>query len=164
MKVKKKMKNLYLEQSAIINASAKEVFAFADGHSRLSSHMNKSSWMMGGGKMETKIDQGKGQKVGSHIQMTGKVLGINLSLDEVITRRVPPKSKAWETVGSPKLLVIGSYQLGFEIKPQDGKSIVKVFIDFKYPESNKWLGYLFGEMYAKWCVKQMLTTIKQHFK
>lgn len=39
----------------------------------------------GGGKMETWVDKGKGQKVGSHIKMSGKVFGINLFLDEVIT-------------------------------------------------------------------------------
>lgn len=116
--------------------------------------------------METKVDAQKGQKVGAHIKMSGRVLGINLFLDEVITKYEPPTLKVWETVGDPKLLVIGPYQMGFEVEPQSETSRIKVFINYCLPMSAKtrWLGYLFGSMYAKWCVQQMLVTVKEHFK
>ena len=84
-----------------------EVFAFADDHSKFSAHMSASSWMMLGSKMTTSTDAERGQEVGSHITMTGAVLGIRISLDEVVVERIPPWEKAWETVGVPQLLVIG---------------------------------------------------------
>lgn len=146
----------HYEESALIHATPAELFAYIDDHKLFSSHMSKSSWMMGGGKMETSVDEGRGQKVGSHIRMRGTAFGIKLSLDEVVTRYEPFKAKEWKTVGTPKLLVIGQYSMGIEIKPQDEKSELRVFIDYNLPTTNVWLGKLFSGIYAKWCVRQMI--------
>lgn len=155
----------HYEESASVASSPGELFNYADDHSHFSAHMNKTSWMMAGGKMQTETDEGKGQKVGSHISMSGKVLGVNLFLDEVVIKHEPPKLKVWETVGSPQLLVIGPYEMGLEIKPEDGKSRLKVYIDYELPHGVKthWLGRLFGNMYAKWCVRQMVKGTETHF-
>lgn len=151
------------EEHTIISASAAELFAFIDDHKQFSSHMSKSSWMMGGGKMEVSVDVGRGRKVGSHIRMSGTAFGIKLSLDEVVTRYEPPLAKTWETVGIPRLLVIGRYGMGIEIKPQSNGSNLRVFIDYDLPTKNTWLGKLFGGMYAKWCVQQMIKGASDHF-
>lgn len=151
------------KKSLLVNTCQKDIFSYADDHSKFSSHMNKSSWMMGGGKMKTSVDEGRGQKVGSHIRMEGKVLGIKLFLDEVIIEHETPRRKVWKTVGNPKLLVIGHYQLGFEIEPRDSKSLFTVFINYDLPEKNTWLGELFGNIYAKWCVSQMINSARDHF-
>lgn len=157
-------KSRHYEESAVIPSTPAEVFSYVDDHSRLSSHMNKSSWMMAGGKMDTQMDEGKGQKVGSHIRMGGKIFGIHLFLDEVIIEHNPPRRKVWKTVGNPKLLVIGHYQMGIEIHPRDKQSHFKVFIDYELPGGGTgWMGYLFGDMYAKWCVRQMLDSVRSHF-
>lgn len=153
----------HYKDSIEINATPEAIFAYADDHSKFSSHMNESSWMMGGGKMETEVDEGHGQKIGSHIKMGGKVFGIKLFLDEVITEHESPRRKVWKTVGDLKLLVIGHYQLGFEIEPKENKSIFTVFIDYDLPSKNIWLGKLFGGIYAKWCVNQMISGVKNHF-
>ena len=134
----------------------KTIFDFVDDHRNLSSHMSKSSWMMGGGRMEVSTDSGHGQKIGSHICLSGSAFGIPINLDEVVTQYQKPRIKVWETVGAPKLLVVGQYQMKIEIQPQDGKSHLSVSIDYKLPDKNAWLGKLFGKMYAKWCVKQMI--------
>lgn len=155
----------HYQESAFIKASPEKVFSFADDHRNFSSHMNKSSWMMGGGKMKTEVDQGKGQKVGSHIKMGGKAFGLDLYLDEVITSHNFPTQKEWQTVGKVNLLVIDHYILGFEIKPQGNGSLLRVYIDYDLPKSAKTyvLGLLFSKMYAKWCVRQMLYRVKNHF-
>lgn len=164
METNKKYSNHY-EESTLVSAYPEKVFAYADDHRNFSSHMNKSSWMMGGGKMETATDEEKGQKVGSHIKMYGKVFGIGLSLDEVITHHEPPHIKAWQTVGDINLLVIDHYKLGFQIKPEENNSRLSVYIDYDLPKSGgtRLLGYLFGGMYAKWCVKQMINGVKEYF-
>jgi len=118
---------------------------------------------MGGGRMGTTIDEGHGQKVGSHIRLSGKAFGISIALDEVVTRYEPPRFKTWETVGSLKLLVVGHYRLGVEITPHNGTSDLRVFIDYNLPDRNAWLGYLFGKAYAKWCVRQMLYGVRNYF-
>mgnify|MGYP001563896170 FL=1 len=119
---------------------------------------------MGGGAMKTEVDEGKGQKIDSHIRLSGKVFGINLFLDEVVTKHEPPRLKAWQTTGPLRLLVIGHYKMGLETKSQNKGSSLKVFIDYELPESNmRWLGYLLGGMYAKWCVQQMIKGSRDHF-
>lgn len=154
----------HCEDSAIIPASADEIFSFIDNPSRLSSHMSKSSWMMGGGRMKTSVDDGRGQKVGSHIRLSGKAFGIKIYLDEVIAHYEPPYLKEWETVGTPRLLVIGSYRMGIEIKNQNNGSLLRVFIDYDLPKANVWLGKLFGGMYALWCVQQMIKDTYNNFQ
>ncbi len=155
----------HYEDSMFIPASPKGLFDYVDDHKNFSSHMNKSSWMMGGGRMNIHVDSKKFQKIGSYIKMEGTVFGIRLYLDEEVTVHEPPHRKAWKTVGSLRLLVIGHYGMGLEIKPQNQGSSLKVFIDYELPVSwsMRWLGYLFGGVYAKWCVQQMIKGSRDHF-
>src|SRR3989344_5709890 len=153
----------HYEESSVIPATAEKIFAYIDDHTRFSSHMNKSSWMMGGGKMEIKVDEGNDQKMGSHILLSGSAFGIKIFLDEVVTRHEPPLIKTWETVGIPKLLIVGSYGMGIEITPQNEQSQLLVYIDYDLPATNTWLGLLFSGIYAKWCVRQMVNGTKDQF-
>jgi Polyketide cyclase / dehydrase and lipid transport len=145
------------EHATHVAAPAEELFTYLDDQSRLSSHMSQSSWMMAGGRMHIATDDRRGREVGSHIRLSGKVLGIELSLDEVVTERVPPHHKAWETIGEPNLLVIGRYRMGFDVTPDSGGCLLRVYIDYDLPAgpAARWLGYLLGPLYAKWCVRQM---------
>lgn len=155
----------YYEESVLIPAFAEDVFSFIDDHSRLSAHMARPSWMMGGGRMEAHTDERRGQKVGSHIRLSGKALGIRLFLDEVVAEYEPPYRKTWQTVGDVNLLVIGHYRMGFVVGAENGSSRLTVFIDYELPQSprTRWLGYLFGRIYAIWCVRQMLKSARQYF-
>ena len=151
------------ENSVLIDGRAEDVFAYIDDHTRFSAHMSRSSWMMGGGRMATWVDDGHGQNVGSHIRMNGKVVVNTLSLDEVGTRHQPPRLKTWETVGDLRLLVIGHYRMSVEVEPRGGQSLLRVSIDYDLPPTNVWLGRLFGGTYAKWCVRQMTKGARDHF-
>ena len=155
----------HCEDAADLRATPSELFAFVDDHQRFSSHMNESSWMMGGAKMTTRVDEGKGQAVGSHIFMSGRIFGLLLELDEVVTVHRPPADKVWQTVGRPKLFVIGQYQMGVRIQPSAIGAQLTIFIDYALPDGvvTYWLGRLFGGMYAKWCVNQMLDGVVTHF-
>lgn len=86
---------LHNENEAEVLASSEQVFGLVDDHARLSAHMSQPSWRMGGARMETTVDEGQGQRIGSHIRMSARVLGLRLSLDEVITEREPPTRKVW---------------------------------------------------------------------
>ena len=153
------------ESSALVSASPERVFALIDDHERLATHMSQSSWQMGGGRMKTTLDEHRGQRVGSHIRVSGRVLGFDLSLDEVVTEREPPTRKVWETVGSPRLLVIGPYRMGFEVTPSGGGSLLRVFIDYAMPSSwpARWLGRVFGGYYAHWCTQNMVDDAVRQF-
>ena len=146
----------HLESVVQVGASPAALFAELDDHDRLVSHMMRSSAMMAGSTMRFGYDEGAGRAVGSKISMSGRMLGLNLSADEVITEREPPFRKSWETVGEPRLLVIGGYHMGFEIAPEAEHSRLRLFIDYEdSPPPWRWLGRLLGRAYARWCVENM---------
>jgi hypothetical protein len=104
--------------------------------------MNESSWMMGGGRMVVEADDANGQAVGSLIRLSGRVFGLLLYLDEVVTRRDPPFDKVWATVGAPRLVVIGAYRMGVHITPDKGGSRLSVFIDYDLPTDGRRTGWV----------------------
>ena len=129
------MPALRCESNGLVQAPMDQVFAHIDDHARLSAHMGEPSWRMGGGRMETQIDAGRGQKVGSRIRLSGRVFGVELSVEEIVVERDPPRRKVWETTGAPKLLVVGHYRMGFELSAQGNASMLRVFIEYALPES-----------------------------
>lgn len=155
----------HYETNAFVPSPVDQVFAHLDDHTRLSSHMSKSSWKMGGGRMEIDFDEAQGKRLGSRIRLAGRVFGIDLSVEEIVTEHSPPSRKVWETTASPRLLVIGHYRMGFELTPQGSGSALRVFIDYALPETApaRWLGRLFGGYYAKWCTQQMVDDAVRHF-
>lgn len=140
-----------------VDANAQRLFAHLDDHRRLAGHMEKPSMMMAGATMRVETDVLQGQAVGSVIRVIGRVLGMNLVVEEVVTERVPPLRKTWETRGEPRLLVIGSYRMGFTISPEGDRSRLTVFIDYQLPPRGvaHGLGLLFGRAYAAWCTRRM---------
>ena len=154
------------ESNGLVQSPMDQVFAHIDDHTRLSSHMSEPSWRTGWGRMETEIDAGRGQTVGSRVRLSGRVFGVELSVEETVTERNPPRRKVWETTGAPKLLVVGHYRMGFELSPQGNVSMLRVFIEYALPESGlaRWLGRLFGRNYARWCTQQMVDDAVKHFE
>ncbi len=148
-----------------IDAAAETAFAFLDDHSNVSSHMSKSSWMMLGSTMHIYMDEFGTRSVGSRFGFTGRILGIPLSVDEVVSLREPPIRKIWETVREPHLWVIGSYRMGFELTPRPDGTALRVSIEYLLPAAGlpRLLGRLFGGAYARWCTRQMVTDAQKHF-
>lgn len=68
-------------------------------------------------------------------------------------------------MGSPKLLVIGHYRMGFELSPRGKDSLLRVFIEYALPVKApaRWLGRLFGGYYARWCTQWMVDDAVKHF-
>jgi hypothetical protein len=153
------------EHSAPVRAAAERIFDKLDDPTHLTEHMSKRTWKMGWGRMETVLDAQQGRSVGSHIVLRGRVFGIRLYLDEVVTKREPPLTKTWETVGEPRLLVIGPYCMGFDLKPGEETAQLRVAIDYDLPTKGiSWLlGRLFGRSYAKWCTRQMVQDAQHSF-
>ncbi len=156
----------HYETTGIIQASPGEVFALLDDHARLSAHMNRRSWMMAGSRMDLELDSSRGRAVGAKIRLSGRVLGIPLSVEEAVTERNPPARKVWETTAPPRLLVIGDYRMGYDITSQGATSLLRVFIDYALPGTlpSRWFGYLFGGFYAKWCTRKMVEDARRHFE
>ena len=114
--------------------------------------------------MKLRLDEAQGRGVGAKIALEGRMLGIALRVEEVITEYRPPAQKVWETIGEPRLLVIGSYRMGFTGEPQPTGSLLAVFIDYELP-SGLWgvLGRLAGPFYARWCSLNMAKAVARRF-
>ena len=153
------------ESTALAHAPADRVFAYLDDPKALAAHMGESSMMMLGSRMSIDIDAGGGRAIGSKIRMHGSMMGIPLSLEEVITERQAPYKKVWETIGTPNLKVMAHYRMGFELTPRGDSSLVRVFIDYSLPTAapGSWLGRLLGGVYARWCTKQMADGAARQF-
>ena len=147
----------HAESSVLANAPADRVFAYLDDPKALAAHMGESSMMMMGSRMPIDVDADGGRVIGSKIRIQGRMMGIPLLLEEVITERQIPRRKVWETVGTPKLLVMAHYRMGFELVPSGEVTRVRVFIDYSLPTTapGSWLGRLLGGFYARWCTTQM---------
>jgi hypothetical protein len=155
----------HFETQVDVDAPPGEVFDFLDDHRRLSAHMTERSWQMAGSSMRIDMDEKQGRALGSRITLGGRVLGLSLEVEEVVTNYNRPYSKTWETVGSPRLLVIGSYAMGFVLSPRHGGSRLCVFIDYSPPGkgASRLLGGLFGMSYARWCTTRMARDAMLHF-
>ena len=156
----------HFESDVDVNASTSDIFTLLDDHSRLSAHMTKPSWMMAGSLMTLEFDAFNGRAVGALIRLTGGVLGVSLSVEEVVTERNPPHRKVWNTIGKPQLVVIGAYRMGYEITAKSPSSHLRVFIDYALPDGpiSYWFGRMFGNIYARWCTQRMASDVATHFQ
>lgn len=96
--------------------------------------------------------------------MNGRVLGFQLEVSEIVTEREPPHRKVWQTDGTPRLLVIGAYRMGFDIAAKGSGSRLRVFVEYDLP-AWPWrlLGLIAGRFYARWCVRAMATDAARQF-
>lgn len=103
------------------------------------------------------FDAGQGRAPGAFITLRGRVFGLTLFVQEVVRDYNPPHRKVWETVGTPRLLVIGKYLMGFELTPAGPGCRLHLFIDYSLPGNgfSRWLGRWLGPYYARWCVNRM---------
>ena len=150
--------------TARINAPPQTIFEFLDDPRKISSHMEKSSWMMAGSSMNVRLDERQGKELGSEIILDGSMMGIHLFVREFVTERKPPIKKVWETSGNQKLVILEQYRMGFSVTG-DGPANLTVFIDYSLPQSGpgKLLGKLLGRTYAKWCTKRMAKDAANRF-
>lgn len=154
------------ESRVRIQASAEALFEYLDDHRRVAGHMSQPSMMMLGGRMSYEVDQTQGREIGGRVRMTGAMLGVRLGVEEAIIERRPPFRKVWETTGSPRLVVIGSYRMGFDIEATQGDSDLRVFIDYDLPPTatGRLIGAFLGPRYARWCVGRIAADAAIHFQ
>jgi hypothetical protein len=155
----------HYERVVEVPASPDTLFVYLDDVRRLASHMEQPSAMMLGGSMSFELDAAAGSAVGSVIRMQGRILGLEMLVEEVVTVRAPPWRKTWKTRAPVRLLIIGGYRMGFEITAVPIGSALCVFIDYEIPKgfAGRLAGMLLGRCYARWCVDRMATDARQRF-
>lgn len=140
-----------------------KVFAALDDHKRLAGHMSKPSLMMAGTTMTIETDPLEGKAVGSEIRLRGRVLGIPIFVVERVVEYTAPFRKVWQTTTEPRLLVIGSYRMGFELMPQAQATVLRLWIDYALPSvffprliGEFWLAFTRNGVWTKWSGMQRM--------
>ena len=123
----------FAEAVADIDAPVETVFDFLNDQSNLSSHMGERSWMMMGSTMDIYMDEQRTLSIGSRFGFTGRLLGVPLRVDEIVTGREPPTRKTWETTAEPTLWVTGRYEMGLELTDRGGLARLRVLIRYDLP-------------------------------
>lgn len=156
---------VHYEAQRAVNAPPDLVFEYLDDFEQLGAHMKRSSWMMAGAKMNYEFDEGKGQRLGSHVRLLGSFLGLELTIDEQVIDRVPERSKAWQTVGNPHVFILAEYRMGFSLQQLPRGCRVTAFIDYRLPARGfqRLLGRMAGGIYARWCVNNVIEQAAAHF-
>ena len=151
--------------SRTLPVPAAALFAHLDDQPRLAGHMEKPSAMMGGGRMAYSFGEARGKAVGSRMRMSGTAFGLKLSVEEEVTVRDPPHVKIWRTVGNPKLLIMGAYEMGFRLAPAREGSRLTIWIDYALPGHwvGRLLGKIFASVYARWCIERMIADAANAF-
>lgn len=154
----------FVQAAAPVAASAADVFAFLDGQTHVASHISGWSWKVLGTNLKPYMDNGRTRAVGSTFGVAGHILGIPLSVDEVVTSRNPGVRKTWRTRGIPRLAVIGPYTMGFELTPRPGGTVVRVFMEYcPVAGGLPWpIRLALADAYARWCTRRMIKDVRAH--
>ena len=151
------------ERDVVLAAEPAAVFDHLDDHRRLAAHMEQRSWRLGFGRLalNTSADA-TGRQV---LVWRGRVLGLPIDVTEVVIERSPPHRKRWQTIGTPRLWVVGGYTMGFDVAVHVGGSQVRIDIEYTLPERGALhvVGRLIGHHYARWCVTRMIEDISGQF-
>ena len=132
-------------------------FACLDDHRTPARHMTRRDWRMLGSRIEVDVPPGRAA-IGQRMRLHGRIVGLRVFADEVVTEHDPPRHKAWETIGEVRLLAIGPYRMWLDVAPEGDGSRIALGIDYAMPERApwRWLGSLFGARYVDWCLRMML--------
>lgn len=159
----KNKKVRHFERTMVINGMPEDVFAFMDDIRNTGRHMTENSGAMAGSKLHLEWLTDHKTGLGTKYRWTGKVVGMKMDFTVEVSKWVKGKEKVWGTVGDAKMIVIDWFEMYLVLTPyENGKTQAQLGIYYTKPKG-KFLGFLLGKSYSKWCVKSMLKDTKKHF-
>lgn len=156
---------LSFESRVDLAAPPEAVFDYLDDFTHVGAHMTSSSRMMAGGRMKYEFGAACGRAIGALVRIRGSFLGLPIEIDERVTERDRPDGKAWRTVGVPHMLIMAAYRMGFAVHAIPGGSRLEAYIDYVRPQRGlaRVAGALFAGLYARWCVRGLLSGAVERF-
>ena len=103
-----------------------------DDLSKTGMPMSEGSMMAGNLKLEHLSGPEKG--VGATFRWKGKVMGFSLDFTETVTHWTENKEKIWETIGTPKLVILDWYRLLLKTLPVKEGTLTTLEIQYTRPK------------------------------
>ena len=143
-----------------------KVFAQMDDFSKTGMHMSESSMMMMGSKLKLEQLSPNPAGVDAKYHWYGRMMGMTIDFNEIVTKWQPPKLKEWETVGKAKIIIMSWYRMWFEITPAENGTIAKLSISYLPPTPwfYKILSFFFAKLYCNWCLNNMLNDTRNELE
>ena len=159
------MNETTLSETVEIRAPAETVFAHIDDIRNLGWHMtNQSSMALMGSRLRLEMLSDQATGLGATYRYSGKMLGLSIDFSESVTKYLPPREKAWRTIGEPRLLIIDSYEMHVAVEPQSpAASRLTISIVYELPRSGFWriVGLVLARPYGRWCLRRMCRDTKR---
>src|SRR5689334_281254 len=142
-------------KSVLIHSAPEKVFIYMDNLGNTGMHMMESSAMMMGSKLQ--LEQLSKNRTGldSKFRWYGKMMGLKMDFTVVVTKWIKSREKVWETVGKPKMIILGWYQMHLLLSSLGGGTLAELSISYTYPQHvfGKILAFFFSRWYGNWCLK-----------
>ena len=149
-----------VSETVEIRASAEAVFAHVDDIRNLGWHMtSQSSMAMMGSRLRLEVLSDQPTGLGATYRYSGTVMGLSIDFSESVTKYLPSREKVWRTIGEPRLLIIGSYEMCVAVERLSPSSArLTISIAYELPRSAFWriVGLILARPYSQWCLRRML--------
>jgi Polyketide cyclase / dehydrase and lipid transport len=149
-----------VSETVEVRAPAEAVFAHVDDIRNLGWHMtSRSSMAMMGSRLRLDVLSDQPTGLAATYRYSGTVMGLSIDFSESVTKYLPPREKAWRTIGEPRLLIIASYEMRVAIERLSSSlSQLTISIGYELPRSAFWrmVGLFLARPYSRWCLRRML--------
>ena len=146
-----------LEKTIRIAAVPAAVFAWLDDPRNSGWHMSRPSLAMLGGALQVERLSAAPTGVGATYRSWGRVLGYRIDFTTTVVQWVPDREKIWRTIGDPRLVVLGNFEMRFGVEPVEGGTRLTMALDYELPSHGfgRLLGRALATPYARWCLRRM---------
>jgi hypothetical protein len=154
-----------LEQTVVVPAPPARVFAWLDDPRNTGWHMSRPSFAMLGGALRVERLSTTDTGVGATYRSWGRVLGLRIDFTTTVVRWVADQEKVWRTIGDPRLIVLGHFEMRFGVEPVNEGTRLTMALEYELPPKSvgRLLGWALAAPYAKWCLRRMCRDAKVAF-
>ena len=151
-----------LQETVVVRAPGTTVFAWLDEPQNTGFHMSRPSAAMLGGALRLERLSAQTTGVGATYRSWGRVLGLPIDFTTAVTEWAPGREKTWRTIGKPRLIVLGDFQMRFSLTSHDGGTNVVMAIDYNLPTRGigRLLGTVLAAPYVRWCLRRMVRDLR----
>jgi hypothetical protein len=153
---------VHLDETVMIGVPPAVVFAWIDDPRNTGWHMSRPSVAMLGSVLHTEQVSSNESGLDATYRSHGRILGLPIDFTARVTRWVPDREKVWRTIGEPRLIILGAFEMQLTTAPEGDDCRLTAGIDYTLPKSlaGRLLGHLLARPYSRWCLRRICRDAK----